>query len=157
MLGSGCWECNKSHCLNFKYAYTHKFRHSSNSGQNISSCPCRGSQKPCSRTAIPESSLQGRKKIIKSNVTSEKRANIWEIKPKWISLAYFQQNKTAHFTSPPLSLLSSDCWVQALKAHTQLYRKQISHASRVGLSTELCTFKGTDRIASVLVPSTDSH
>ncbi len=69
-------------CLNFKYAYTHKFRHSSNSGQNISSCPCRGSQKPCSRTAIPESSLQGRKKIIKSNVTSEKRANIWEIKPK---------------------------------------------------------------------------
>ncbi len=104
--------------LNFKYAYTHIFRHSSNSGQNISSCPCRGSQKPCSRTAIPESSLQGRKKIIKSNVTSEKRANIWEIKPKWISLAYFQQNKTAHFTSPPLSLLSSDCWVQALKAHT---------------------------------------
>ncbi len=91
MLGSWCWDCNKSHAL-ISSMHTHKFRHSSNSEQNISSCPCRSSQKPCSRRTIQESSLQGRKKI-KSNVTSEKSANIWEMKPKWISLAYFSRIK----------------------------------------------------------------
>ncbi len=59
-----------------------------------------------------------------------------------------------------MSILFSQCAFNARKAVSD-YTKPLSKALHInvlhiGLGTELCTFKGTDRIALVL-QSTDSH
>lgn len=88
-----------------------------------------GSQKPCSSRTTHESSLPRKEKII-SNVTSEERTNIWEMKPKWNLLAYILQNKAANFFfSSSQSLIDSLLCASTHSTHTQLYRKEISHAS----------------------------
>lgn len=120
-------------CTKFKFAFSHKFKKWTKKSLHVS-----GSQKPCSRRTIQKISPQRKGKKNTSNVTSEERANIWQMKPKWILLAYFRQNKAGHFSSPPLSLLLTVCWVQALTAHTALQERVITCIIGQVLHTNTC-------------------
>lgn len=121
MFGSWCWECSKSHALN---SNLHSHTNSKSGQKNLfMSEQSKALQQKNNTENFPPK--EGKKQ--KSNVTSEQRANIWQMKPKWILLAYFRQNKAGHFSSPPLSLLSTVCWVQALTAHSSTGKSYHMH------------------------------